>query len=158
MCCRSLDVDLAVSLCLRYRLYSAFTHVANRGLRDFTLPVDVLLAAIATCDVMGALHKAEGLRDTMVSRPASVGFDYQGGSSSEARSVLVRKLLLYLACCVTGRSFPFGSLLDPDASTFALTVGASPGLFFTGVLAAETGAASLLPPLLPFALRVGERS
>ena len=153
----SLDVDQAVRLCLRFRLFSAFTHVANRGLRDFALPVDVLLAAIATCEVTGSLLNEGGFGDKSQSEP--VGFGYRDRSASEAlpmgralRPALVRKLLLYLAYCVSGRRFPRGSLLAPDASASAAT---SPDVFFAGVLAAETGSASLLPPLLPLGLRVG---
>jgi hypothetical protein len=39
-----MDIDSAVRLTLGHRLFSAFLHVMNSGLHDYTTPIDVLLA------------------------------------------------------------------------------------------------------------------
>ncbi len=39
-----MDIDNTLRLTLTHRLFSAFIHVVNRGLGDYTTPIDVLLA------------------------------------------------------------------------------------------------------------------
>ena len=146
---------------MRHRLFSALTHVVNRGLRDFALPIDILLSAIATCEVTGALLREGSLRE--VNQPDQVAFGYRDRSASEVlpigralRPALVHKLLLYVAYCLTGRRFPRGSLINVPTSLSTSPQGPATTVehFFIGTLAAETGSVSLLPPLLPSMLQV----
>jgi hypothetical protein len=179
----SLDLNQAVRLCLSHRLFSAFVHVANRGLLDFALPVDVLLTAVATCEVTGSsqleVHEDRALLPDEDQKPqiSHVGMTFgysraRGGSSAAVdtaevpvkpmgralRQQLARKLLLYITYCLTGRRFPRGSLLNPPTPAVP-SGGVTTALqFFAGALAAATGSTAMVPPLLPAWLQVRERS
>ena len=110
---RALDVDAAVRLCLRARLFSALSHVLATGLRDTALPIDIMLAA-ATDGSRGSTATAE--TQLITRRRASSAADEAGDGNDTAlppftvgeRDALGSKLLLYLAFCLTGRHFPHG--------------------------------------------------
>ncbi len=58
-----MDIDNTLRLTLTHRLFSAFIHVVNRGLTDFTTPIDVLIAHAVdiSTDTLEALMRFKGV-------------------------------------------------------------------------------------------------
>ena len=111
-------------LCLRHRLFSALTHVINRGLLDFLLPIDLFLSAIATCEINAELLQDRRTTEGLSSDQQQLAFGYRDRTASEVlpigralRPALVRKMLLYLASCLTARRFPSGAPVYPFSSS-----------------------------------------
>jgi hypothetical protein len=92
-CPRSMDIDSAVRLTLSHRLFSAFIHVVNHGLHDFTTPIDVLLAHAVDLGpgLVRTLMRARGVADAS---PTTIQPTFSG--TSEDRRSVGLKLLLYI--------------------------------------------------------------
>jgi hypothetical protein len=92
-CRRSMDIDHAVRLTLSHRLFSAFIHVMNRGLLDFTTPIDALLAHAIELpsSLIRALLRNKGMGD---GGPASSQAVYSG--SGDDRRAVGLKMMLYI--------------------------------------------------------------
>jgi hypothetical protein len=90
---RSMDIDNTVRLTLSHRLFSAFIHVMNNGLHDYTTPIDALLAHAIDMPVqlVRVLMRARGLGDggPTSSQPSFPGL-------AEDRRAVGLKLLLYI--------------------------------------------------------------
>jgi hypothetical protein len=99
---RHLDVDSAVKTCLRHHLYSALIYVINRGLMDYVLPIDLLLAASCSDMTVAGAFKKDAL---IVNTGDSAPFTHEGCRHAGY------KLLLYMLFCLSGKSFPHGDTL-----------------------------------------------
>ena len=88
-----MDIDTAVRLTLSHRLFSAFVHVVNHGLHDFTTPIDVLLAHAIQLkpEMVQALMQLKGIATTS---PTTTQPSFSG--SLEDRRNVGLKLLLYI--------------------------------------------------------------
>lgn len=129
----SLDLDGSTRICLRHRLYSALVYVANAGLMDYSLPIDLMLAALM--DDGNGLSSSSSQPGSKRNSFASAGRRGSDGSdvlddtpnrgrsntaastdlvpmSSHDRTHLGYALMLYLAYCLTGRVFPSGKRAD----------------------------------------------
>lgn len=135
----SLDIDGAVRTCLRHRLYSALAYVINAGLMDYSMPIDLFLAAMYDTSNSTGTGKSssrknsyayDSRRDTEDSmdelgmndleqadappygrkrRDTNSSVDVVPLSASD-RSHLGYALLLYIAYAITGRTFPSGRI------------------------------------------------
>lgn len=110
----SMDIDTAVRLTLSHRLFSAFVHVVNHGLHDFTTPIDVLLAHAIQLkpEMVQALMQLKGIATTS---PTTTQPSFSG--SLEDRRNVGLKLLLYIQYCLRGKGFPRGDMERETALT-----------------------------------------
>jgi hypothetical protein len=123
---QALDINNAVRTCLQHRLWSALVYVINRGLLDYSLPIDVLMTAVM--DTATFATTAASTR-----RPSEDGGDNAGSSveilplTASEKSHLGYTLMLYIAYCITGRTFPHGRVIPwrPDRRALQLTSGTS---------------------------------
>ncbi|XP_013089193.2 vacuolar protein sorting-associated protein 8 homolog [Biomphalaria glabrata] len=81
----SLDIHQVVSLCWSHGLYDAIIYVYNKGMNDFTSPLEQLLAQLGS-----ALATGKQLTDVHIK--------------------LGNKLLVYISCCLAGRAYPLGDI------------------------------------------------
>nr|XP_006819234.1 PREDICTED: vacuolar protein sorting-associated protein 8 homolog [Saccoglossus kowalevskii] len=81
----SLDIHQVVNLCWTHGLYDAILYVYNKGMRDYVTPLEDLLRVLES-----AMKSAKQLTDDQIK--------------------LGNKLLVYISCCLAGRSYPFGDI------------------------------------------------
>ncbi|GFO47915.1 vacuolar protein sorting-associated protein 8-like protein [Plakobranchus ocellatus] len=87
----SLDIHQVVGLCWSHGLYDAIIYVYNRGMSDFTTPLEQLLSQLGE-----ALSTGKQLTDVHIK--------------------LGNKLLVYISCCLAGRAYPLGDI--PEDQVF----------------------------------------
>ena len=78
-CCIPLKI---VSICWKHRLYEALFYIYNKGMNDYTTPLQQLIKKLSNLQ-----QENNGNKDQL-------GY----------------KLLLYINCCLTGKAFPYGKL------------------------------------------------
>ncbi|XP_069081916.1 vacuolar protein sorting-associated protein 8 homolog isoform X1 [Pleurodeles waltl] len=83
----SLDIQQIVLMCWENHLYDAMIYVYNSGMNDFISPMEKLFKVIAP--------------------PLSAG-----KSLTDEHVVMGNKLLVYISCCLAGRAYPIGDILD----------------------------------------------
>ena len=76
-------------LCWEHGLYDAIIHVYNKGMKDFTTPIDELMTILS---------------NTINSKKPLKREDINLGN----------KILVYISCCLSGRAYPVGDL-DADS-------------------------------------------
>ncbi|BFY99915.1 hypothetical protein BsWGS_02955 [Bradybaena similaris] len=81
----SLDIHQVVNLCWGHGLYDAIIYVYNKGMTDFTTPLEQLLTQLGS-----ALSTGKQLTDIHIK--------------------LGNKLLVYISCCLAGRAYPLGDI------------------------------------------------
>ncbi|CAF93992.1 unnamed protein product, partial [Tetraodon nigroviridis] len=81
----SLDIQQVVQVCWENQLYDAVIYVFNRGMNDYTTPMEKLFTVI-----IPPLREGRSLRDEEV--------------------VMGNKLLVYISCCLAGRAYPLGDI------------------------------------------------
>ncbi|XP_033098288.1 vacuolar protein sorting-associated protein 8 homolog [Anneissia japonica] len=81
----SLDIHQVVSLCWSHGLYDAIIYVYNKGMQDYTTPLEDLLKKLNI-----AVQAGKQLTDQQVR--------------------LGNKLLVYISCCLAGRAYPLGDI------------------------------------------------
>ncbi|CAH3128652.1 unnamed protein product [Porites lobata] len=81
----NLDIHQMVKLCWAHGLYDAIFYVYNRGMRDYTTPLEELINV---------------LKSTLQSRALLLDSDLSLGN----------KLLVYISCCLAGQAYPVGSI------------------------------------------------
>lgn len=81
----NLDIHQMVKLCWAHGLYDAIFYVYNRGMRDYTTPLEELINV---------------LKNTVQSRALLLDSDLSLGN----------KLLVYISCCLAGQAYPVGSI------------------------------------------------
>ncbi|XP_035826479.1 vacuolar protein sorting-associated protein 8 homolog isoform X2 [Aplysia californica] len=84
---QSLDIHQVVNLCWSHGLYDAIIYVYNKGMADFTTPLEQLLVQLGS-----ALSTGKQLNDVNIK--------------------LGNKLLVYISCCLAGRAYPLGDIPD----------------------------------------------
>ncbi|GFR94592.1 vacuolar protein sorting-associated protein 8-like protein, partial [Elysia marginata] len=87
----SLDIHQVVGLCWSHGLYDAIIYVYNRGMGDFTTPLEQLLGQLG-----GALSTGKQLTDVHIK--------------------LGNKLLVYISCCLAGRAYPLGDIPEDQVA------------------------------------------
>ncbi|XP_069107470.1 vacuolar protein sorting-associated protein 8 homolog isoform X1 [Argopecten irradians] len=83
----SLDIHQVVSLCWGHGLYDAILYVYNRGMNDYTTPLEDLLSTLRA-----AVDTGKQLSDNQIK--------------------LGNKLLVYISCCLAGRAYPLGDIAE----------------------------------------------
>ncbi|XP_071103447.1 vacuolar protein sorting-associated protein 8 homolog [Haliotis cracherodii] len=83
----SLDIHQVVHLCWDHGLYDAIIYVYNKGMYDYTTPLEELLLLLTS-----AVKTGKQLTDSQIK--------------------LGNKLLVYISCCLAGRAYPFGDIPD----------------------------------------------
>ncbi|RMX42196.1 hypothetical protein pdam_00017314 [Pocillopora damicornis] len=86
----NLDIHQMVKLCWAHGLYDAIFYVYNRGMRDYTTPLEELINV---------------LKGTVQARTPFEDSDLSLGN----------KLLVYISCCLAGQAFPVGSIPEDYA-------------------------------------------
>ncbi|XP_048580337.1 vacuolar protein sorting-associated protein 8 homolog isoform X2 [Nematostella vectensis] len=81
----NLDIHQMVKLCWSHCLYDAILYVYNRGMRDYTTPLEELLAVLKS-----SINSDKPLNDT----DQALGY----------------RLLVYISCCLAGRAYPVGEI------------------------------------------------
>ncbi|KAL4217419.1 Vacuolar protein sorting-associated protein 8 [Mactra antiquata] len=81
----SLDIHHVVHLCWSHGLYDAIIYVYNKGMFDYTTPLEELLSTLKA-----AVDTGKQLSDHQVR--------------------LGNKLLVYISCCLAGRAYPLGDI------------------------------------------------
>ncbi|KAM4615181.1 vacuolar protein sorting-associated protein 8 homolog isoform 2-T2 [Polymixia lowei] len=81
----SLDMQQVVQMCWDNQLYDAMIYVFNRGMNDYTTPLEKLFEEIGP-----PLREGRTLTDEQV--------------------VMGNKLLVYISCCLAGRAYPLGDI------------------------------------------------
>ncbi|XP_041374342.1 vacuolar protein sorting-associated protein 8 homolog isoform X2 [Gigantopelta aegis] len=81
----SLDINQVVHLCWNHALYDAIIYVYNKGLHDYTTPLEELLLLLRQ-----AVSTGKQLTDGQIK--------------------LGNKLLVYISCCLAGRAYPMGDV------------------------------------------------
>ncbi|XP_056903532.1 vacuolar protein sorting-associated protein 8 homolog isoform X2 [Takifugu flavidus] len=81
----SLDIQQVVQVCWENQLYDAVIYVFNRGMNDYTTPMEKLFAVIVP--------------------PVR-----EGKSLTDVEVVMGNKLLVYISCCLAGRAYPLGDI------------------------------------------------
>ncbi|XP_064646589.1 vacuolar protein sorting-associated protein 8 homolog isoform X2 [Lineus longissimus] len=84
----SLDIHQVVVLCWGHGLYDAIIYVYNKGMQDYTTPLEELLRILRM-----ALSVGKQLSDDQIR--------------------LGNKLLVYISCCLAGRAYPLGDIPAP---------------------------------------------
>ena len=74
-------------LCWEHALYDAIIHVYNKGMKDYTTPIN---------ELMVILSKAVMSKKPLTSEDINLG----------------NKILVYISCCLSGRAYPVGDLED----------------------------------------------
>ncbi|KAJ8320304.1 hypothetical protein KUTeg_001891 [Tegillarca granosa] len=87
----SLDIHQVVNLCWSHGLYDAIIYVYNKGMNDFTTPLEDLLIMLRT-----AVSTGKQLTDDQIK--------------------LGNKLLVYISCCLAGRAYPLGDIAEDFVS------------------------------------------
>lgn len=101
-----IDINQALRLCQREKLYDALIYVYARSMHDFVAPLVELIALI---------REVQRLRNL---RPRRVTDDYLAGGSEGAESMVpdAYKIFAYLSKALVGLSYPSGDPLpDKDA-------------------------------------------
>ncbi|CAL1539613.1 unnamed protein product [Lymnaea stagnalis] len=88
----SLDIDQVVKICWVHGLYDAIIYVYNKGMLDFTSPLEQLLVQLGA-----ALATGKQLTDVHIK--------------------LGNKLLVYISCCLAGRAYPLGDIPEDKAAS-----------------------------------------
>nr|XP_022322565.1 vacuolar protein sorting-associated protein 8 homolog [Crassostrea virginica] len=83
----SLDIHQVVNLCWSHGLYDAIIYVYNKGMFDYTTPLEELLGILQQAVRTGIQLTDEQIR-------------------------LGNKLLVYISCCLAGRAYPLGDIPD----------------------------------------------
>ncbi|KAL9958184.1 hypothetical protein ACROYT_G035162, partial [Oculina patagonica] len=86
----NLDIHQMVKLCWAHGLYDAIFYVYNRGMRDYTTPLEELINV---------------LKSTVQSRTPLLDSDLSLGN----------KLLVYISCCLAGQAYPLGIIPEDYA-------------------------------------------
>ncbi|XP_015770659.1 PREDICTED: vacuolar protein sorting-associated protein 8 homolog [Acropora digitifera] len=81
----NLDIHQMVKLCWAHGLFDAIFYVYNRGMHDYTTPLEDLINV---------------LKNTVQSGQLVLGSDLSLGN----------KLLVYISCCLAGQGYPVGSI------------------------------------------------
>ncbi|XP_053385366.1 vacuolar protein sorting-associated protein 8 homolog [Mercenaria mercenaria] len=81
----SLDIHHVVHLCWSHGLYDAIIYVYNKGMFDYTTPLEELLSTLKA-----AVDTGKQLSDSQIR--------------------LGNKLLVYISCCLAGRAYPLGDI------------------------------------------------
>ncbi|XP_052813444.1 vacuolar protein sorting-associated protein 8 homolog isoform X3 [Mya arenaria] len=81
----SLDIHHVVHLCWSHGLYDAILYVYNKGMFDYTTPLEELLSTLKA-----AVDTGKQLSDQQIR--------------------LGNKLLVYVSCCLAGRAYPLGDI------------------------------------------------
>ncbi|XP_059149378.1 vacuolar protein sorting-associated protein 8 homolog [Physella acuta] len=87
----SLDIHQVVNLCWGHGLYDAIIYVFNKGMSDYTSPLEQLLVQLGS-----ALATGKQLTDVHIK--------------------LGNKLLVYISCCLAGRAYPLGDIPEDQVS------------------------------------------
>ncbi|CAH1788234.1 unnamed protein product, partial [Owenia fusiformis] len=81
----SLDIHQVVILCWSHGLYDAILYVYNKGMNDYTTPLEELLRLLRAAVITGKQLTDEQIK-------------------------LGNKLLVYISCCLAGRAYPLGDI------------------------------------------------
>lgn len=88
----SFDIHQVMTLCWAHGLYDGILYIYNKGMNDYITPLEELL---------GILHKAVS----------------SGKQLTDGQIILGNKLLVYISCCLAGRSYPRGDIPQERAKT-----------------------------------------
>ncbi|CAJ1066529.1 vacuolar protein sorting-associated protein 8 homolog [Xyrichtys novacula] len=83
----NLDIQQVVQVCWENQLHDAMIYVFNSGMNDYITPMEKLFAVISP-----PLKSGRSLTDEEV--------------------VMGNKLLVYISCCLAGRAYPLGDILE----------------------------------------------
>ncbi|KAL1406083.1 hypothetical protein Q8F55_007766 [Vanrija albida] len=101
----SLDINQAVNLCLKHRLWDALIYVYTCAMGDYIAPIVKLISIV--CDIQR--HRAE--------RPSLVGGEGSGGEDEERLAPDAYKLYAYIANVLSGLWYPSDEAMrDPEAT------------------------------------------
>jgi vacuolar protein sorting-associated protein 8 len=99
-----MDFDSILSLLRANEMYSALFYVFNRGLDDFTTPLEILLEKVFDAADTGPLATSRRLDGTAQNEFERYGY----------------KAIMYLQSCFRGRTFPQDSELKPEERIHSL--------------------------------------
>ncbi|KAI0075109.1 hypothetical protein K474DRAFT_1676591 [Panus rudis PR-1116 ss-1] len=105
-----LDVEQAITLCQRYKLYDALVYVYTRALRDYMLPVVEFVGLIRK---LNRYRRALG-ESTSTSTSTSTSMGVGDADSVEGDLVNAYKIFPYLGNVLTGLSYPSEEPLPED--------------------------------------------
>ena len=110
----TLDINAAVQVCVQHKLFSALVNVYNRGLMDYTTPIDLLLVPVMerVVPATGGDASSTAMTTPGGAQPAEHTTAVQKllARTDEEQRRIGYKLLLYLQYCLLGRAFPRGDV------------------------------------------------
>ncbi|XP_067145381.1 vacuolar protein sorting-associated protein 8 homolog isoform X3 [Centruroides vittatus] len=88
----SFDIHQVMKLCWAHGLYDGILYIYNKGMEDYITPLE---------DLLGILRRAVS----------------SGKQLTDAQIILGNKLLVYISCCLAGRSYPKGDIPQEKAKS-----------------------------------------
>ncbi|XP_048880850.1 vacuolar protein sorting-associated protein 8 homolog isoform X1 [Brienomyrus brachyistius] len=87
---RTLDLHQVVRLSREHKLTDALIHVFNKGMNDYVTPLEELISSMTQAS-------------------------HAGGGDEHVK--VGNKVLVYISCCLSGKAYPYGSILPPMVET-----------------------------------------